>query len=345
MTAPIPILITCVGGAMMPSALRWLKEHGRFPVSIHGCDAAESPLAASFVDVFHTIPFGDAPDYGETMLRLVKAHGIKVVVPGSDAEAFALANIAGDLAAAGAAITTSPAPVLATLRDKAVTYAALEQAGVAVPVHRVIDRPGDLADALSDCGYPARTTVIKPADGRGGRGVAVLIGEDGAPEWMGAGQREARLDAAAFADCDPAALITGRTMVMPALRAPVYDVDILADNGSVQATVVRRRHNLAGIPWTGNTICRDERFESYARDAAAALGLSGAHDMDLMSDDDGRPALLEVNPRMSGSLAASLAAGIPFLDAAIGMRIGIELPVGLPDHDVEVVPYTEAVAR
>lgn len=329
---------------MMPSTLRWLREKSRVSFKIHGADANEAPLVRSFLDAFHFIPMGDDPGYVDALLDVAQREGIKLIVPWSDGEALALAEAAERFRAMGCDIFTSPPEVMAVLRDKLATYQTLEKAGLSVPAHAVIEGPDELAQAIKHCDYPFKSVVIKPVDGRGGRGMYILVGRDTPPDWLGAGHREHRLSEEEFSVSDLNELVTGNTLVMPCLHAPVYDADVLARNGKVQAVAIRRRHNPAGIPWIGNTICRNKAFEDYARAVAEALGLGAAHDIDLMSDSDGKPALLEVNPRMSGSLAATLAAGVPFLDAALAGRFGIELPINLPDHDVEVAPYTEAVS-
>lgn len=343
MSQPIPVLITCVGGTMMPSVLRWLRDRSRVSFMVHGVDANEAPLAQSFMDAFHRIPMGSAPDYVDALLEIVKRKGIKVIVPWSDGEAFALAEASARFQAVGCDVFSSPPDVMAVLRNKLTTYRTLEKAGLSVPAHVLIEGPDELGDAITSCGYPHQSVVIKPVDGRGGRGLFVLVGRDAPPQWLGTGHRERRLSETEFAASAPHDLVTTTTLVMPCLYAPVYDADVLARGGKVQAVVIRRRHNPTGIPWTGNTICRNKAFEDYARAVAGALGLDAAHDVDLMSDAEGNPALLEVNPRMSGSLAATLAAGVPFLDAALAGRLGIDLSVDLPSHDVEVLPYTEAV--
>lgn len=344
MSEPATILITCVGGTMVPSALRWLREHSRIPLWVLGVDAKEAPLARVFLDGFHRVPMGGDADYVDVMVDIARRQSVRIIVPWSDGEAIALSTSRARFAEIGCDIFVSPADVLNVLQNKLATYRKLRDAGVPVPEHAAIDDPAALAGVLADYGYPQRTVVVKPVDGRGGRGMFVLIGQDGAPEWLGSGRREGRIDTEAFADTAPSALITGESLVMPRLYDPVYDADVLAREGKVLSEVIRRRHNPTGIPWTGNTICRNPAFEFYARRIAEVLGLDGAHDIDLMSDADGNPALLEVNPRMSGSLAATLSAGVPFLDAALASRLGIELAVDLPDEDVEVAPYTEAVA-
>lgn len=340
---PIPILITCVGGTMVPSVLRWLRDQSRVRFQVHGADANEAPLARAFLDAFHRIPMGDDPNYVNVLLEIAEREGIKLIMPWSDGEAFVLAEAGERFRAIGCDIFASPPNVMAVLRNKLETYRTLERAGLSVPPHAVINGPDELSRAMALYDYPNKSVVIKPIDGRGGRGMYILVGRDSPPEWLGSGHREGRLSESTFAASNHQDLVRGETLVMPCLCAPVYDADVLARHGKVQAVVIRLRHNPTGIPWAGNTICRMKAFEDYACAVAQALGLDAVHDIDLMSDSEGNPALLEVNPRMSGSVAATLAAGVSFLDAALAGRFGIELPVDLPENDVKILPYTEAV--
>ena len=56
------------------------------------------------------------------------------------------------------------------------------------------------------------------------------------------------------------------------------------------------------------------------------MKLDGIHDIDLMTDKNGNACIIEVNPRPSGSMAASLIAGVPVVDIAILSILNQELP-------------------
>ena len=76
----------------------------------------------------------------------------------------------------------------------------------------------------------------------------------------------------------------------------------------------------------------------YCRSVAQALELEALHDIDLMEGPDGRPVVLEVNPRPSGSLAASMAAGFPVLDWAVDRALGNNPIIFGPENDIDVLP-------
>jgi len=132
-------------------------------------------------------------------------------------------------------------------------------------------------------------------------------------------------------------------MVMPSLHAPVYDVDIYAVNGDVRASSVRLRTNPTGIPFEGNTLTVNPEIEEFCVEVAGVLGLDALHDMDIMSDEHGAPRLLEVNPRPSGSLVASIIAGIPLLQMAISDALGIPHDYTPVKRECEVVVYSNAM--
>ena len=58
-----------------------------------------------------------------------------------------------------------------------------------------------------------------------------------------------------------------------------------------------------------------------------------------MTDANGQPSLIELNPRPSGSMPVSIIAGVPLLDDLISLAKGEELPdVPMPKPQ-SVIPY------
>lgn len=82
MSKPIPILITCVGGTMVPIALRWLAEHSRVPFDVHGADVNPAPLAIPHLEKFHRIPMGEDEGYVDAMFSIAKTKAQKSLCPG-----------------------------------------------------------------------------------------------------------------------------------------------------------------------------------------------------------------------------------------------------------------------
>ncbi|MBI4617572.1 MAG: hypothetical protein HY720_28430 [Planctomycetes bacterium] len=74
----------------------------------------------------------------------------------------------------------------------------------------------------------------------------------------------------------------------------------------------------------------------------APFYVEALHDIDLMTDAEGR--VVAVNPRPSGSLPATLAAGIAILDWAVARALRLEVQMFEPERDVEVLPVAATLA-
>jgi predicted ATP-grasp superfamily ATP-dependent carboligase len=214
-----------------------------------------------------------------------------------------------------------------------------------VPEFTFVTDSEGLRAAIEKYDYPEKTVIIKPCRGRGGRGLHVLCGGDNPPTWLGRGKRETRVGGQDLNGDRLAGLVQEASLVMPCLRAPAYDADVVFVGGGRYSIILRKRVNPAGIPFEGNRIIPDAKVLAYCREVAVCLGLRAMHDIDLMTNSDGDAVVLEVNPRPSGSLAASLAAGFPLIDWAVSAVLGFEVEIAEPKKEIEVraVPCALAI--
>lgn len=105
------------------------------------------------------------PDDQTTDLRTLRVeHDLYVLKAGTDTAL----SVAGALHALGARIV-NPYPVSAMLRDKIVTSAVLERAGIPAPRAVVAAEPADLMPLLAE-----GPIVVKPYRGSQGRGVQIV---------------------------------------------------------------------------------------------------------------------------------------------------------------------------
>ena len=139
--------------------------------------------------------------------------------------------------------------------------------------------------------------------------------------------RETHLDLVTFLGkyLDAAAALAP-VIVMQRLFEPIFDIDVLAWKGEAKRVVPRRRHNVGGVPFEGNDVLPDPKLIELGRQTADAIGLNWLYDFDVMTDGKGNPALIELNPRPSGSMPVSIAAGVPLLDDLISLAKGEPLP-------------------
>ncbi len=333
--------ITASGGDLVPSAFMSLRKNRQLSFEIHAFNAAFAPLSARLADRFHILPSGEHPDFASKVMDYLNQSPLDVLMPWSDEEAMALSKTRNEISKMGCVVLTSPPDVLETITDKAKTYDLLKKEGLKVPEYSLAGTSEEVRRAVIAYGYPKRTVVVKPAKGRGGRGVKILLGEEGGSDWLGRGRREERLTGFDISDFE----ITENEafLVMPCLNMPVYDVDIFRFDGCTDKCFVRERINPTGIPFAGNILKSDSRIEEYARNIAEVMKLQSLHDIDMMTDPVLGPVLLEINPRPSGSLAGLSSAGYPLLDYALAGAAGIPINLNDVKEDKEILTYTESL--
>ena len=338
MLEKIRLLITCVGGATAPVLLDCLLKSSIFSYSLVGVDSDSYGKSKLFLDSFYLVPKGSDEKYIEKILDIVRREKIDFIMPGSDEEAIIISKNRKKFTDVGVVPIVSNIDVLDLITNKFKTYKKLEENGIRVPEYKLVNSTEELKNAIDAFGYPEVTVISKPTDGRGGRGLYVFEGNDEPPAWLGEGQREKRISKQYMTDDLLSQVVQGECIVMPALSAPAYDADVVAVAGETKLAVVRERVNPAGIPFTGNKIHSDKLITKYCYDIAMTLGLDAIHDIDLMTNKNGEPCVIEVNPRPSGSMAASLSAGIPVIDIAILAIQGKSIPDIQLETDIMILP-------
>ncbi|MCH7540427.1 MAG: ATP-grasp domain-containing protein [Proteobacteria bacterium] len=331
-------LLTATGGAMSPLTIRCLKNSVRHDILVIAVDARADAAGRYFADIFEVVPPGDDPAYVDALGAVAEKHGADLILPCSDEEALALAAAAARFQNDGPTLACAPLDVLCLMANKPASYRGLEEAGIDTPAWR---EAGDREELEAAIGEMARCgdIVVKPAGGRGGRGVFVIRKDISGAHPYNDG-REVHLDFDSFRrNYTDKACIRLPLLIMERLYPPAYDIDVLARQGELLRVVPRRRLNPAGIPFKGGVIENSKRLLDLAEKIVRAIGLSWLCDFDIMMNREGEPRVLELNPRPSGSIAAAVEAGMPILDDLVSLAKGESLPPAeLPDQ-VMVVPY------
>jgi carbamoyl-phosphate synthase large subunit len=263
------------------------------------------------------VPAGAAPDFTAVLLDRCRTLGVDVVLPTVDAELQPLARAREEFAAAGVALLLAPAAALDVILDK-LTLAEHCAGVVRVP------RTELFGPSLDPAGwtYPV---VVKPRRGSGSRGVVIV---DSAAEL-------------AALDRSPNFIEQG-LIVQEFLPGEEYSVDVLADAaGQVIASVPRLRARVdSGVSVGGRTV-HDAEIEWFGRAVAQATGVTYVANVQCRRTAEGIPALLEVNPRMPGTLGLTIASGVDMPRLALAALLGRPVPASLDFCERAVVRFLD----
>ncbi len=323
---------------MAPQMIQGLKESQRHDIKVVGVDAQESAIGRHFCDHFALTPMGAEPGYVDAIIEIAERFQVDLILPTSDEEALALAEARQRVESGERILACAPTEVVQTVSSKVETYRRLELLGVKMPAWKETTSITSLEAVIADFAKELPEFVIKPSSERGGRGVCV-IRSDIEGEQRFDDRREIHMDLEHFKN----RYLQGFSesfpvLVMERLEEPVHDLDMLAWKGEPMRVVARRRIDSA-VPNEGHTLVDAPELQQLGEQLIKGFNLSWLYDCDVMYDRQGNPCVLEINPRQSGSVVVSIAAGVPLLEDVVSLAKGEPLPEVDVPLGSRVVPY------
>ncbi|MBW2064561.1 MAG: ATP-grasp domain-containing protein [Deltaproteobacteria bacterium] len=320
----IPVILTCVGSQVAPSAIQCIKNHPIHEVVLIGVDTKrrEDSVGAPFVDQYYRVPMGDHPEYITAMLEIVQRTGARVILPGSDEEALSLSAAASRFAGMGCTVACSAHETVAFVVDKYRTMERLGECGVKVADICLFESLDELRRGADNLGFPGRPFVIKPRVSRGGRGFRVVRNQVDPYEGYMAGDNTT-------IDFDGLQRLfekvedkMKRFFLMEYLPGKKYSTDILVRDGRMKAVVIRNKIFPVGSPTQLADIVFDEDLISYAQSVMEVFPFDYFVQLEIGRDETGKPKLVEINPRLDATLPICLGIGINFYHEMIRHALG-----------------------
>jgi predicted ATP-grasp superfamily ATP-dependent carboligase len=285
-----------------------IRELGRAGLRVGAldCDPRAPGLTSRWCSVGAVLPSfaGDPDAYLDALLDVCAEWHPTSLIPAHDGSIEALRRRRAEVERV-AGLALAPEAALAVAVDKTRTLAFAQTLGLRAPRGALVTARGQVEAAIDDVGLPV---VVKPtrswaqgadaADGR--RLVAVVL----------------RTRAAAQAAVD-AVLSEGIDVVLQEwLPGDREALSFLRAHGRTWARFAQRADRTLP-PLGGNSILREsiplpEDAAPAAERLVAELGLDGYSEVEFRRDADGRPALMEINPRLSASVELAVRAGVPF---------------------------------
>lgn len=273
-------------------------------------DADPLAYGRTLADGFFPVSPSADPNYVGQVLQLALEQQAGYILPITTRELLPLAEAADRFHAAGIQLILSPASVLRIANDKGYTYDAMEAAGLTVPAYRRTANLAELMEALE--GNTARERCIfKPASGNGSRGFGMVLAQN-EPQRRNIlnekpGQPLYRLDELPYLLPDT---FETDLLVCEYLPGKEYSVDLLASHGRLHYSLVRSREKMIGGISVRGCFEAHPRIMEQAELICNLLQLHGPAGMQFKLRADGTPVLLEINPRLQGTVSSCLGAGI-----------------------------------
>jgi len=317
MDKSICVLITGSGTVTCQSVIKGLRRQSELNVKIVTVDPNPRSAGRYFSDAFATVPLAKDPDFLDALLDICAREKVQLVVPIVDYEFDKIAQNTARFEEIGCRVCISSPETIRIANDKRETYAFFTANNILTPRlyshDEVVQASGDI--------FPL---FLKPRLGR-------------------ASLDTFRVDS--LADLEHYYRLVDDLLIFEHVSGDEYTIDTLSDfDARMIGAVPRQRiETKSGVSYKGITVDEPEMIAA-AQQIVEAAGIIGPSNIQCFRTGRGL-AFFEINPRFSGTLALTLAAGLnsPLLLAKMVLGEKIEPRIGQYERGIFMMRYWEEV--
>jgi predicted ATP-grasp superfamily ATP-dependent carboligase len=339
------ILITSIGGGLGAELVNRIRLTTKFKnLKIIGTDIRDNTLSNFLLDKFYKIPKTNENGFLKNFLKIIELNKINLVIPGSDDEALKLCENRREFENEKCFLASIELDLLKKFSNKESTYKMLKKYNLPCADFYVAYDMKTLVNYIKKF-KKKKEFVLKPSFSIGGRNVSVFRNDikkkisynNGKELHYPNSKKYHSLIKKNYNNKFP-------VIVSERLYSPVYDIDMLSNKGRLINVVVRQRLN-PQVPNDGHILINSKKIEAIGKKIIKKFKLSWIYDCDCMTDSNGDIKIIEINPRMSGSLATSLIAGYPIIDNLLRIINNKKPIVKKINKRILVVPYKSLYAK
>lgn len=272
-------------------------------VEVHGASSVHDHGSFVYRNYHEGLPYLSDPSFDDAFISFVEEQGFDVVFPALDDAIVKLVGLRDRLSCA---VIAADARTSDICRDKAQTYQLFDDCWF---------NPKTYASVEDVDAYPV---LVKPAVGQGSAGVKrVETAEELAFELSSRPQKQ---------------------VVCEYLPGDEYTIDCFTDrHGVLRFCSPRvRSRTKAGISVNSRLVAADDALCSIAEEISARLGMRSMWFFQLKRNAEGDYRLLEIAPRVAGTMCLSRAVGVNLPLLAIFDALGYDVEVLQQFDDCEV---------
>lgn len=306
-------LLVIGAGFLQSFVIKKAHEMGIYTLAV---DADEKAAGFEYADEYGVVDIVDE----EACLDYARRHEIDgVLTAATDYGVLSAAYVAEKMGLVGLRYS-----VAKTVKNKFLTRKILFEAAVddTAPLFEVADE-GETEKIKSQIEYPV---MIKPCDGSGSRGVAMVENERGFAAACRAAMQQSR---------------SGRAMIETFVEGQEYGAEAFVYNGTVHVLGIMLKRmtsppyyaELGHIMPCGLSVETENKVRGCVQKAIKALGINfGSVNMDILITPKAEVHIVDVGARMGGNLIGThvihFGAGIDYVEnmirAALGEKVDFE---------------------
>jgi len=339
----ISVLLTAAGGFGTPGTIDCLKNNkdGR-KIRVVCSDMVDQPIIHFKADKFYLLPKGNSKIYLKKLIKICKKEKINVIMPGSSPEIRIISKNIKKLRSQKIVPTVCKFDVIKKIMSKRTTYEILKKNNIPVPKFYHIKNEDEFKLAIRKLGYPKKEICFKPSSyllSGGSRGFRILRKKNSVEKIILMNK-----PGSVEVDYDTALRVVKKMnnvdlLIMEFLPGVEYSVYVLGNKGKMEYCVPHIRQRLEQHFSFEAEVKKNKKIFEICKKVTEILNLDYNVNIQIRLSSQGKPKIIEINPRMGGTISLSAAAGINLPYLSIKLALNEKLPKRKIMYNTKMIRY------
>ncbi|PLS15948.1 carbamoyl-phosphate synthase large subunit [Bacillus sp. M6-12] len=313
------------------------KNSDGIEFEIYGTHPVKDTVYFTVCDYYEVEPDLEAGEYIEYCLDFCRKHQIDAFIPYHYAPEVS-ENIARFWEIGTNVLVCEDFGLMDTMSHKGKLYESFQAHNLSslVPAYRIVRTVEEFEEAYHMISNEGKKACFKPANGRGGAGFRVVTETENTVEDL-FGPISHKITYANAVKILSSVSSFEELMVLEYLEEVEYSIDCLAYNGQLLAAVPRKKaagriRELEDVP----------ELLDLANKVNSIYQIPYVYNIQVKYSQ-GKPKLLEINPRMAGGLHISCLSGVNFPYLAVKLLLNGYADVPIPKLDIFATHVEQSV--
>ncbi len=324
----VTVLVTGAGAVGASGIIKAIRRADAFDAHIVGVDTDPDAYGFTLVDTAETVPAADTDAFVSDLLAVARREDADVILPLNAAEVGPLSEAKPVFESEGIEVMVLSPQALSVARDKGRLYDELvKQAHPVAPEFYRVSTYDEFLDAVHALGYPNRRVCFKPPVSTDMRCFRVL--DPDMDRFNALLNQKPNSTVTTLGDVLPVLQETVQfpeLVVMEFLPGEEYTVDALVRDDETPILVSRSHNEACDDASFVGTVEENPELLQDTRELCSVFGLEYNVTFRFKYTAAGRPKLVDIHPRLSPSVTASVGAGANIPALSVQYAMGQELP-------------------
>ncbi|MBD65291.1 MAG: ATP-dependent carboxylate-amine ligase [Halobacteriovoraceae bacterium] len=326
------ILLTGVGAPGVMGTIYALKNNpDNVQVKIIGIDLNQGAVGKHYVDRFYQIPAPEDDNYFESILNICKTESVDLILPQTTREIEYYSNAKERFALQGIKVLVASQAAITLANNKKRTMEAFNDLKLPCPEFYSFNDLVSFESAFERlAGKDEKPVVVKAPFSNGMRGLRIIRNNPwNQDRFLSDKPSGVEIDKEDFVKMMGKDSSWVELLACEYLPGSEYSIDAFIGK-EVSIAIPRKRDQIrSGISFKTTIDMSQKDMIDHTLSVAREIGLEGVFGFQFKIAEDGTPKVLECNPRVQGTMIASILAGANVIWFAIKELLGevvLEVP-------------------